>query len=381
MTMSVGVNLLWLVPGVVGGSESYAVGLLSRLVSREDVTVTAFALPAFVTNYPELARALATVEAPLPQGRHVVRRVLTENSWLPSQLRSSGIDVVHHLGGLVPRSPVPAVVTLHDLQYLAYPEYFTTTKRGYLAMTQKRSLDKAHTVIAISEFTRLQAIERFGLDAAKVVVVPPVVTPISMPDDAERARARKTFELTGDFVLYPAATYPHKNHVTLVRAFAEVARVRDVTLVLTGASGAGAWGSARSTSARIAALAGELGVGDRVRMLGYVGREQLASLYAEAAMVAFPSKFEGFGLPVVEAMSLRCPVVAASSTALPEVVGDGGLLVDPDDVDAWARAMADVLDDSAVRTRLIKAGDERATMLALRDPAETLVDVYRAAAG
>ncbi len=378
--MKVAVNLLWLVPGVVGGSESYATGLLTALTQRADVEVTAFALRAFVSRHRELAAAMNTVVAPLPEGRHVVRRVVAENSWLPGQLRKNGFDIVHHLGGIVPRSPLPAVVTLHDLQYLAYPEYFSATKRHYLNATQGRSLARAHRVMAISEFTRTQAIEQFGLDPGKVVVVPPVLDLPPPPDDAERRAVRKTFDLARDFVLYPAATYPHKNHLTLVRAFAKTCADRDVDLVLTGATGAGAWGSAHSTSAQINALSGSLGVETRVRQLGYVSRRQLGALYAEAAMVAFPSRFEGFGLPVVEAMALGCPVVAAEATALPALVGGAGLLVDPDDVDGWAAAMSNVLDDSALRQQLRASGAARAAELGKIDPTGRLVEVYREAA-
>jgi glycosyltransferase involved in cell wall biosynthesis len=378
--LKVGINLLWLVPGVVGGSEFYATGLLPRLVERDDVEVTAFSLPGFVSEHPELAAALNTVVAPLPEGRHVVRRVVAENSWLPTQLRARRLEVVHHLGGVVPRSPLPSVVTLHDLQYLAYPEYFSATKRRYLALTQGRSLHRARIVMAISEFTRAQAIEHFRLDPAKVVVVPPVIQPHQMPTPAARAGVRTAFGLGRSFVLYPAATYPHKNHLTLVRAFAEATKGRDIDLVLTGASGAGAWGSARSTASAIDSLAAELGVGERVKMLGYVSAAQLAALYCEATMLAFPSRFEGFGLPVVEAMAAGCPVVAADATALPALVGDAGLLIDPDDVDGWATAIGRLLDDEGLRARLASAGSARARDLAAYDSVELLVDTYRKAA-
>src|SRR5471030_1292670 len=113
MTLTVGINLLWLVPGVVGGSESYATGLLEHLVERDDVTMVAFGLPDFVRQYPALATAAHTVVPPLPSGRHVIRRVLVENAWLPRQLRAQKIDLVHHLGGIVPPGcRVASVVTL-----------------------------------------------------------------------------------------------------------------------------------------------------------------------------------------------------------------------------------------------------------------------------
>src|SRR5450432_4660903 len=158
VTLTVGINLLWLVPGVVGGSENYATGLLEPLIARDDVLVVAFGLPDFVRQYPELAAAAHTVVPPMPSGRHVIRRVLIENAWLPRHLRAQKADLVHHLGGIVPPGcRVPSVVTLHDLQYLAYPEYFSAAKRRYLSLMQARSLERAAIVMAVSEFTKTQA--------------------------------------------------------------------------------------------------------------------------------------------------------------------------------------------------------------------------------
>jgi alpha-1,3-rhamnosyl/mannosyltransferase len=378
--LRVGINLLWLVPGVVGGSEAYATGLLERLVERTDVgiTPTAFALPGFERRYPRLASGLGAVIAPLPHGRHVVRRVLAENTWLPKQ--THGLDLMHHLGGLVPpRCRQPAAVTLHDLQYLAFPQHFSATKRRYLRAVQGRSLSRARVVMAISEFTRAQALAHFNLDADKVVVVPPVIRPASSASDKVRDDVRSALGVTRRFVLYPAAMYPHKNHLVLVRAFAQVAAEHDLELVLTGATGAGAWGSAHSTEAEIRALAASLGVADRVKLLGYLTTSELAALYAEAAMLAFPSRFEGFGLPVVEAMSMGCPVLAADATALHALVDDAGLLIDPDDVAAWANAISLVMADGAERARLAAAGKTRAAALAAVDPVDALVAAYRKA--
>jgi glycosyltransferase involved in cell wall biosynthesis len=202
--------------------------------------------------------------------------------------------------------------------------------------------------------------------------------PVRIPGDAEQLRAQ--LGVTGDYLLYPAAAYPHKNHETLLRAFAAVlAKGRDVDLLLTGATGAGAWGSARSTAPRISQLAAELGVGGRLRVLGYVSSSQLGALYGSAVALAFPSRFEGFGLPVAEAMSVGCPVIAADATALPALVGDGGVLVDPDDVDGWARELARVIDDHVVREKLADAGRARFAELAAADTVDRLVDVYRKA--
>ena len=217
MTLTVGVNLLWLVPGVVGGTEGYAVNLLEPLIERDDVNIVAFGLSDFVKTYPALAAAAHTVVPPMPAGRHVVRRVLIENAWLPRHLSAQHVSLVHHLGGIVPPGcRVPAVVTLHDLQYLSYPDYFSAPKRRYLATTQGSSLKRAKVVMAVSEFTRTQAIEAFQLDADKVTVVPPVIRPLPAVSEERRAAVSRELGVHGDFIVYPAATYPHKNHAVLV---------------------------------------------------------------------------------------------------------------------------------------------------------------------
>jgi alpha-1,3-rhamnosyl/mannosyltransferase len=265
---------------------------------------------------------------------------------------------------------------LHDLQYLAYPAYFSAAKRRYLGVMQGRSLKRTEVVTTVSEFTRAQALDAFDLDPAKVVVVPPVIRPLHAVSGDRRAELLEQLAVRGAYILYPAATYPHKNHTVLLKAFAQVVKTHDVSLVLTGAIGAGSWGSAHSTRAEVADLVARLGIDEQVRMLGYVTSEQLAALYDGASLLAFPSRFEGFGIPVIEAMAAGCPVVAADATALPSLVGDAGVLVDPDDVAGWARAISDLLADEGARRWLSEAGRKRAATLAATDPVQLLVDVY-----
>lgn len=369
----VGVNLLWMVPGKVGGSETYVVRLLRGLAERSsELDYTLFALPQLADAHPDVTQTFKTAYAPV-SGQWKSFRVAGENSWLARQCRRRRIDLVHHAGGTVPvvRAARP-VLTIHDLQYLYYPEYFTKTKLTYLKRMVPRSAEAARLVLTPSEFTRRTVIERLSIDPNVVVVVPHGISPRERKAAAFDVRSH--YDLPGPFFLYPAITYPHKNHLVLVKAFARVLEHHpDASLVLTGAKG--------SMEARVGAEVRELGIEKSVRRLGYVPADRLDALYDEATAMTFPSRFEGFGAPVLEAMARGCPVVAADATALPEVVGDAGVLVSPDNTDEWARALVELAGDDATRAALARAGLERAASFTWTHAADVLENAYRHALG
>jgi glycosyltransferase involved in cell wall biosynthesis len=295
--------------------------------------------------------------------------VAGENSWLAAQCRIRKIDLVHHAGGTIPFiRTARSLLTIHDLQYLYYPEYFTTTKLRFLKTMVPRSAEAARLVLVPSEFTRRTIIERLSIDPSIVLVVPHGISPRSAREPAREIRER--YEIDGPFFVYPAITYPHKNHLVLVEAFARLLESHPgTTLVLTGAKG--------SMETQVAAEVKKLGIEANVRRLGYVPARDLDALYHEAVALTFPSRFEGFGAPILEAMSRSCPVIAADATALPEVVGDAGLLVSPDNAEEWAQAMGDLMQDEEARERWAKAGIERATEFTWGRSADILEDAYR----
>ena len=376
-TKAVGVNLLWLQPGVVGGSETYTVRLLRGLAERySDLDYTLFALPELEGAYPDLTRTFRTVYAPV-SGRLKPARVLAgENTWLLRQCRRRHIDLVHHAGGTMPFLHAGRqVLTIHDLQYLYYPEYFTRSKLAWLRSVVPRSAEAARLVLTPSEFTRRTVIERLGIDPTFVVVVPHGISPHEPTE--EPSDVRKRYDISERFFLYPAVTYPHKNHLLLVNAFARVLKAHpDVTLVLTGARGSTQWGPARSTAGVIAQEIRNQGIEERVRPLGYVAHADLIALYKGAVALVFPSRFEGFGAPILEAWAAGCPVIAADSTAIPEVVGDAGYLLSPDNPEQWARAMRDLLDDEDLRTIYARAGEARVKEFTWVRSADILEDSY-----
>lgn len=365
----VGINLLFMVPGKVGGSETYLTRLLHGLIERSsDLDYTIFALPQFAEVYPELAKTFKTAIAPAT-GQIKSFRVAGENSWLAAQCRIRRIDLIHHAGGTVPliRTAKP-VLTIHDLQYLYYPEYFTRTKLNYLKMMVPRSAEAARLVLVPSEFTRRTVIERLNIDPSIVLVVPHGISPREPHEQPPDVRAK--YDLPGPFFLFPAISYPHKNHLVLVEAFSRLVASRpDAMLVLTGAKG--------SMETRLGAEIRKLGLEQNVRRLGYLPTADLDALYAQAVALTFPSRFEGFGAPVLEAMARSCPVIAADATALPEVVRDAGVLISPDNAEEWHQAMREMLDDEELRQRLSKAGLERARGFTWKDSADVLEDAYR----
>ncbi|MGH2778023.1 MAG: glycosyltransferase family 4 protein [Actinomycetota bacterium] len=368
----VGINLLWLVPGVVGGSETYTTRLLHGLVERSsEIDYTLFALPQFADAHTDLAKSLKIAFAPVT-GHWKSFRIAGENSWLAAQSRRRHIDLLHHAGGTVPLvRGTRSVLTIHDLQYLYYPEYFTKPKLNYLKKMVPRSAEAARLILTPSEFSRRTVIERLNIDPSIVVVVPHGISPRTMRASGD---VRERYGISGRYFLYPAITYPHKNHLVLIDAFAKVLEhYPDTMLVLTGAKG--------SMEVRIAKEVAKLGIHDKVLRLGYIPSADLDALYMEAEAMTFPSRFEGFGAPVLEAMARRCPVIAANATATPEVVEDAGILVSPDNSDQWAQAMAYLLTDDVRREELAESGLARAGEFTWSRAADVLEDSYRHALG
>jgi glycosyltransferase involved in cell wall biosynthesis len=379
--VKVGINLLWMVPGVVGGSETYTTRLLHGLAERDSLLeYTLFALPQFATAHAELASRFDVEFAPV-SGQWKSFRVAGENTWLRAQCRKRNIDLVHHAGGVVPfvRSLRP-VLTIHDLQYLYYPEYFTRKKLTYLKILMPRSAEAARLILTPSEFTRRTIIERLDIDPSIVITVPHGISP--REDRVDSSDIRSRFGIEGPFFLYPAATYPHKNHLVLLEAFSRVLKVHpDPYLVLTGPKGWTEWRPGKDMEERIAEEIQNLGIDARVKRLGYVATRDLDALYQEAVAMTFPSRFEGFGAPALEAMAHGCPVIAADATATPEVVQDGGRLVSPDNAEEWCRAMCDLVEDEQLRSDYAKKGIERAKEFTWKRSAATLENAYMYALG
>lgn len=363
--VEVAVNLLWCVPGDVGGSEEYLVRQLIGLADQPAGFVpTLYCLPAFVDAHPELVSLYPMVTAGIT-GSERPRRVVAENTWLARRTKSA--DIVHHGGGTIPKfGNGPVVLTIHDLQYLTHPEYLSSTKLRYLKSAIPRSIHRSSVVAVPSEYVRSVVVDRFDKDPGRVVVVPHGVEPGLGSSAPSEFQLRRDYGLgSGRVLVFPAITHPHKGHRFLLELMANQWSDPDLRLVLLGGAGA--------ADAEVAKAIGDLGLARRVLRPGRVSNADRDGLIAMAEALVFPSQYEGFGAPVVEAMALGTPVICSDQPALAEVVGDAGLVL-PRDPEAWAGALEVV---AARRTELVAAGRERARRFTASRSGAALAQAYR----
>ena len=367
MDLDVSVNLLWCVPGQVGGSEDYLVRQLLGLGHiGSPLRPTVYAPRGFANAHPELDAVADIVEAPVT-GESRVRRIAAESTWLFERTADHGL--VHHGGGTMPvRAHQPTVLTIHDLQYRAYPHYFGAVKRKYLGFVMPRSADRATVVTVPTEFVRGTVIEAYDIAPDAVVVVPHGIEPTLGGAATPEAVLRDRYGLgEGPVVVLPAVTHPHKGHRFVLEVMAAHWRDPALRLVLIGGQGA--------AESDVLAAIQSLGLEQRVVRPGRVPRSDRDGLLRMATAMVFPSEYEGFGAPVVEAMVLGAPVICSDRACLPEVAGDAAMVL-PLEADAWAGAL-----DAAVSRRgeLVAAGHERATMFTTARSAEALLRAYRMA--
>lgn len=359
---AVAVNLLWCVPGDVGGSEEYLVRqLLGLAEAAPEFRPTLYVVDGFVEARRELAGLFPTVVAPF-DGASRARRIVGEVTWFRRQ--TSAADLRHHGGGAAPLGATrPFVLTIHDLQYRTYPTYFSRTKRAYLESMIGRSVRRARMVAVPSEYVRASVIGAFGAEPSRVSVVPHGFEPDLLSDITGEAELRHRYALgDGPIIVYPAVTNLHKNHRFLIDLLASDWRDPDLRLVLTGGSGT-------------AESAVQSATDPRIRRLGRVPAADRNGLLQMAEAMVFPSQYEGFGAPLIEAMALGCPVVASDSTCIPAIVNGAGLVL-PLVTDAWTDALDRVRRD---RTTMIAAGYERAAAFTARASGAALAAVYAAA--
>ncbi len=296
---------------------------------------------------------------------------LNMDRWLPSG------DLFHATDHLLPPLGASAsVFTIHDLIFRFYPEYHLPLNRWYLSLMLPRFMRRADAIIAVSENTRRDVTRLMQIPADKITVIYEGVNPSFRPvrDAAELVRVRERYRLPGRYVLYLGTIEPRKNLVTLLEAYrALLAREKDMPdLVIAGRKG---W-LYQPVFDRVR----ELGLAPRVRFTDWIASDDAPALLSAADVFVFPSLYEGFGLPPLEAMACGTPVICSNASSLPEVVGEAGVLFDPQDPGALAGALARVLADESLRAELRERGLAQAARFSWERAARETLAVYRQAA-
>jgi len=348
----VGISLLTLVPRLSGGSETYArelVRALARVGKREYHVFAPSIAPDAGDGLPSTTVSSYAASRTMP-GR--VRAMVVAGAFpgrIRRELRASRFEVLHFpLTIPIPRgTDVPTATSILDLQHELYPDFFSRAELAYRRIAYRAAVRESRLVIAISEHVKETIVERLGIDAARVRV-------IHLGLDLERLIPNEGPRKP--FLIYPANGWPHKNHVNLLKAFELLRRKRpELQLVLTGSG------------------LEKLPAAEGVELRGHVPRDELVNLYRTAQALVFPSLYEGFGLPPLEAMACGCPVAASRAGALPEICGDAARYFDPNDPQDIAAAALEVMTSPE---ELVKRGLARSRGFSWDESARRHDDVY-----
>lgn len=357
----------------LGGNESYATNLIEALATIDSVNEYTLyvtrpeAVRRFSQRWPNFVVRQTRPHTPL------IRIPLT----LSAELRKNPVDVLHVQFTAPPFAPCPVVVSIHDLSFEHLPETFKRRSRAQLRLTVRRSARKATHILALSEHARADIIATYGISPERVTAIPLAAADRFQPvgDEKELQRVRHTYGIAGDYILTVGSIQPRKNLGRLILAYARLrtdAKVGRPQLVIVGRK---AWLVGETLRA-----IRDSGFSDSIILTGYVPDDDLPALYSGARCFVYPSFFEGFGLPPLEAMKCGVPVVAGNRTSLVEVVGDAGILVDPLDPEAIASGLSQVLTDEDLREELGSRGLERSRLFNWRETAKRTLEVYERAA-
>lgn len=366
----------------LGGEDEFifigyddAAGWLDPLLSgpcRRVEVERSFARSRRRRTYDALTRRVPWASGAIGAAGQRLGRLATPIAVSDGLLESLVVDVVHFVTPQAYLTSVPSVYQIMDLLHAHLPEYFSALHRRYREVAYRAFGEQAAIISTMTAWSRTDIATRMDIAPSKIAVVPlpPVVTPASIP----RPAAAKLEGIADRFVLYPAQTWPHKNHLTLIDA---IGRLRDegseIQLVCTG----------RMTDhhAALRRRIDELKAHDLVRFLGYVDQPELAELYSRATALVFPSRFEGWGIPIVEAFAWDLPVACSDIDVLDEVAGGAALRFNPSDAAGMAAAIKRVVVDEGLRSELVAGGRRRLEGLTWTRAAQTFRALYRRAAG
>jgi glycosyltransferase involved in cell wall biosynthesis len=356
----IGINALYLIPGEVGGTEIYLRELLAAL-ARID-TANQYYVFTNLETQADLVPRQSNFEWK-PQALHARSRplrILWEQTVLPLEASRYKLDVLFNPGFTAPVfAPCRSVTVFHDLQHKRHPEFFRWFDLPFWRLFLWASAHRAEKLIAVSEATRADLDRFYQLPKDRVTTIPHGVD--SSLFELRRAQLEP-------FVLCVSTLHPHKNLERLIRAYAQ--KTRDYRLVIAGVRG--------FHTQAIEQLIDQLGMRTQVQLTGWIGREELYGLYDRATAFIYPSTFEGFGMPVLEAMAAGVPVACSDISPLREVAGDTALFFDPFDEDLIAEALDRIVSDQLTRARLIRTGRDRAREFTWQRSAEKTLEVLLA---
>jgi glycosyltransferase involved in cell wall biosynthesis len=288
-----------------------------------------------------------------------------------AQLRMHPADIFFVQFNAPPFTPCKVVTSIHDLSFEHLPETFKWRSHTQMKITIRRTARNAAHIVTCSEYSRQDIIDTYKIAPEKVTTIPLAAADRFRPvtDETELMRIKQKYDLPGDFILGVGSVQPRKNLVRLIEAYSILSDKRDLPpLILVGKK---AWLFEDSLKAAV-----EHGVEDKVRFTDFVPDDDLPGLYTLSTCFVYPSFFEGFGIPPLEAMQCGSPVITGNRTSLPEVVGDAGILVDPFDVTSIADAIDRVLSDSQLRGELRQKGFERAKLFSWKRSARETLDIF-----
>ena len=358
----------------LAGNETYAVNLIEALAEIDQsnqytlYVTKQSAVDRFANRWPNFRVKRTLPHTPL------LRIPLT----LSLELRRNRVDVLHVQYTAPPRTPCALVATIHDLSFEHLPDTFNRRSRAQLRLTVRRTARKATQILTLSEFSRADIIETYAIDPDRVSVTPPAAPSGFAPvtNATELRKIRTSYGIERDYILALGSIQPRKNLVRLINAYGTLRRDRPdrdlPQLVLAGKRG---WLEAETIRA-----AEHSGVRRDIMFIGYVPDADLPALYSSAMCFAYPSYFEGFGLPVLEAMQCGTPVIAGNRTSLPEVTGSAAVLVDPFDESAIAQGLLELIEHRDLRDQLHVKGLERAARFSWMTTAQRTLQAYEVAA-
>lgn len=352
------------------GNEVYVRSLLTAFakVDKKSEFIAYVSLPEAESWVPERFQVRRISANPFARLGYQLSRLVKKDQ--PALLH------VQYTGPLF--CPVPVVTSIHDVSFIDHPEYFTGFRRRQLELTVARTARTAARIITGSEFSRSAIATAYSLDPERITVVPDAASPFYrvVNREASLKRVGEIFHFEGPFVLSVGDLQPRKNHIGLIEAFSRLIKSQPKLPHRLVIAGQDTW-----FGERVREAARNSGVGDRITFTGFVSDEDLLRLYNACDCFVFPSFYEGFGIPILEAMACGRAVACANTSAMPEVADGAGLLFDPERPDEIARALRDILIDGELRSRMERLGLQRAATFSWQKSAQMTLRVYEQVAG